>query len=83
MVQHERIAVALPLVSWLQGLAEQVRTAPTTPEIAATAVSLPPTFPSDPADRIIYATAIEYGWSLITRDERLRAHRYPRQITVW
>ncbi|MGH9920781.1 MAG: PIN domain-containing protein, partial [Nitrososphaerales archaeon] len=37
----------------------------------------------DPADRIIYATAVENGWQLVTKDDRLRDHRHPRQITLW
>ena len=83
LAQHERIIVAIPIRSWLQELADQVRTVSTTPAIAATAVSLPNSFPGDPADRLIYATAIEQGWPLVTKDERLRGHRHPRRITVW
>jgi PIN domain nuclease of toxin-antitoxin system len=49
----------------------------------ALARSLPSTFPGDPADRLVYATAAEHGWPLVTKDERLRSHRHPRRITVW
>jgi PIN domain nuclease of toxin-antitoxin system len=83
LAQHERIILAIPIRSWLEELADQVRTVGTTPAIAATAVSLPGSFPGDPADRLIYATAIEQGWSLITKDERLRGHRHPRRIAIW
>jgi PIN domain nuclease of toxin-antitoxin system len=83
LAQHGRIVLSVPLRAWLDGLAEQVRTAGTSPAIAATAVTLPDSFPGDPADRLIYATAIEHGWSLVTKDERLRAHRYPKRLTVW
>ncbi|HLG10896.1 MAG TPA: PIN domain-containing protein [Dehalococcoidia bacterium] len=83
LARHERIVVSVPILAWLDQLAAQVRTAGTTPAVAATAVSLPTSFPGDPADRLIYATAIEFGWPLITKDERLRRHRYPRRITVW
>ncbi len=56
----------------------------TTPSIAVAAVSLSTTtFPGDPADRLIYATAVEHGWPLITKDQRLRDHRRPTPITVW
>jgi PIN domain nuclease of toxin-antitoxin system len=41
------------------------------------------TFPGDPADRLIYATAIEQGVRLVTKDRRLRAHRHPRPLTLW
>ncbi len=83
LARNERILLSIPIAAWLERLAADVRTIPVTPAIAATAVSLPSTFPGDPADRLIYATAAEHGWSLVTKDERLRAHRHPRRVTVW
>ena len=83
LAHHERIVVAIPIRSWLDRLAAQVRTLPLTPAVAATAVSLPSSFPGDPADRLIYATAIEHGSPLVTKDRKLRAHRHPRPLTVW
>jgi PIN domain nuclease of toxin-antitoxin system len=80
---HERITVTIPVRSWLERLAAQVRTLPLTPVVAATAVELPSTFPGDPADRLIYATAIEHGCRLVTKDRRLRRHRHPRPVTIW
>jgi PIN domain nuclease of toxin-antitoxin system len=83
LAERERITVAVPIRSWLERLAVQVRTLPLTPGVAALAVSLPSSFPADPADRLIYATAIESGLQLVTKDRRLRAHRYPRPVTLW
>jgi len=83
LARNERIVVTIPIGSWLQQLARQVRTIPVTPAIAATAVSLPSSFPGDPADRLIYATAIENGWRLITKDRRLRTHRHPHPVALW
>jgi PIN domain nuclease of toxin-antitoxin system len=83
LATHERILVTIPIHSWLDELAAQVRTIGTTPAIASGAVSLPSSFPGDPADRIIYATAVEQGWSLVTKDGRMRKHRHPRRITIW
>jgi PIN domain nuclease of toxin-antitoxin system len=83
LAEHERIVVGVPIRSWLERLSAYVRTAPLTPAIAATAVSLPSSFPGDPADRLIYATAVEHGWRLITKDSRLRSHRHPSVVTVW
>ncbi len=83
LAQHERILVAIPHRSWLERLAAQVRTIPLSPAIAATAVALPSSFPGDPADRLIYATAIEHGLQLVTKDRQLRAHRHPGVVTVW
>ena len=83
LAEHDRIRSPVPVRSWLEGLSEQVRTAGTTPAIAATAAALPVSFPGDPADRLIYATAIEHGWPLVTKDRRLRSHRSPRLVVVW
>ena len=83
LARHERIVVAIPIAAWLQQLAGQVRTIPMSPAIAATAVGLPSSFPGDPADRLIYATAIENGWRLVTKDRRLREHRHPHAVAIW
>ncbi len=83
LAHHERIVVTIPIGSWLGQLATQVRTIPVTPAIASAAVSLPSSFPGDPADRLIYATAVENGWPLVTRDEKLRDHRHPHPVTLW
>ncbi len=42
-----------------------------TPEIAALATAFPADFPSDPADRLIGATARSLGLPLVTRDQRM------------
>jgi PIN domain nuclease of toxin-antitoxin system len=83
LARHERITVTVPIRSWLDGLASQLRTIGVTPAIADTAVGLPASFPGDPADRLIYATAIEHGLDLVTKDQAIRDHDKPRSLTVW
>jgi PIN domain nuclease of toxin-antitoxin system len=83
LAAHERIAVTIPVRAWLEQLAAGVRTFGITPAIADAAVALPSSFPGDPADRLIYATAVERGCSLVTKDGRMRRHRHPRNVTVW
>ena len=78
-----RIAAGVPLRAWLDELSADVRTAPLTPAIAATAAELSDGFPPDPADRLIYATAVEHGWRLVTKDRRLREFRHARSVTLW
>ncbi|HEX5479689.1 MAG TPA: PIN domain-containing protein [Dehalococcoidia bacterium] len=80
---HGRIKVPLPTRSWLEGLSEQIRTVGLTPAIGETAAALPDAFPRDPIDRIIYATAIEHGWRLVSKDERMRSFAGARQTIVW
>lgn len=52
-----------------------------TPEIALTAGSFLAPFPGDPADRLIYATALATGSSLVSADRRL-ARIDPARV-VW
>jgi PIN domain nuclease of toxin-antitoxin system len=83
LARHERIAITVPVRAWLQGLAAQVRTIGVTPAIADTATSLPSSFPRDPADRLIYATAIEHGLGLVTKDRGIRDHDRLQSIVIW
>ena len=83
LARHERIVLTIPIAAWLDQLARQIRTIPVSPSIASAAVGLPSSFPGDPADRLIYATAVEYGWPLVTKDRRLGSHRHPHSVTVW
>ena len=83
LAHHGRIEVTGTIRAWLDAIALHVRTATVTPAIAGGAASLPATFPGDPADRMIYATAVEHGWRLVTKDGRLRRHRHPARPTLW
>lgn len=83
LAENGRIRLSLPVRAWFDELASGVSTLPLTPAIAATAAELPRSFPRDPSDRIIYATAIEEGLRLVTRDERLLGHPHPRRIAIW
>lgn len=83
MARNERIALSVPVRSWLDGLAAQLRTLGVTPRIADTAVSLPSWFPRDPVDRMIVATAVEHDLPLITKDRAIRDSSVPGVRTVW
>ena len=67
----------------LEQLSRGVRTLPLTAAIGARAAELPEGFPGDPVDRVIFATAVEQGLSLVTRDRRMRAHDPDGQIVIW
>ena len=83
LVQRRRLRISKPLRGWLQELAVGVRTAVLTPGIATTAVELPATFPRDPFDRLIYATATENGLPLVTADHALLAHDREGRAVIW
>lgn len=53
---------------------------PVTSDIGVLAGALPAPFPGDPADRIIYATAVARGAPLVTGDRRIARHDPARVI---
>lgn len=83
LAHRGRIEVKTPVRAWLDDLARRVRTVAISPAIADTAVSLGRSFPGDPADRLIYATAIETGWKLVTKDGAIRGQDRERGLTIW
>jgi PIN domain nuclease of toxin-antitoxin system len=83
LADRQRIVLDVPIRSWLGDLCAQVRTLGLTPGIADSAASLPSSFPRDPMDRIIYATAIEHGLKLVTKDGAIKEHDKPRSLVVW
>ena len=54
---------------------------PITPEIALLAAQFPESYPRDPGDRLIGATARAEGLALVTQDERIRSS--PLLKTIW
>src|SRR5215218_1227925 len=83
LAERQRIVIDVPIRAWLEDLGAQVRTIGITPAIADSAVGLPNSFPRDPTDRIIYATAIEHGVKLVTKDRAITEHDRPRSLVVW
>jgi PIN domain nuclease of toxin-antitoxin system len=78
-----RLTLLPDIRRWVRRALAQPGVAPcaVTPEIALAAGSLLPPFPGDPADRIIYATALARGARLVTGDRRIARHD-PERV-VW
>jgi PIN domain nuclease of toxin-antitoxin system len=76
-----RIRSEFPVEVLLGNMQRRFVMRPVTLGIAVAAAQLPATFPSDPFDRIIAATAIVEGVPLITADERIRNSGAVR--TIW
>jgi PIN domain nuclease of toxin-antitoxin system len=73
LVRKKRIILTMPVVKWFRQTADMIEA--TMPEltldILAGSCELPGSPPSDPADRIIIATAREGRMVLVTRDKRI------------
>jgi len=75
LIQKGRVQVATDCHAFLNLIlqANRIQVRSITPQIAALSVQLPATINADPADRLIAATAIVEGVSLVTADHNLRA----------
>lgn len=67
-----RFRLTMPIEVFMQDAAERYVIKPITAEIAVAAVRLPTTYPKDPMDRIIGATALLEGLTLVTADRAIR-----------
>lgn len=80
---RKRITLDRPIARWIGDSlrAHQIEPLAPTVEVAIRAGTLDPDeFPGDPADRMIYATAVDQGARLITADRRLRAFDPARAV---
>src|SRR6185437_991097 len=76
-----RIHLNISLESFLQEVESRFVVLPITGRACARAIGFPATYPKDPADRIIGATALVEGLSLLTADREIRRSRAVR--TIW
>jgi len=83
LVERGRLSLTIPFEAWLAGVEALpfLRFVPVDNRIAARAVALTGFPHRDPADRLITATAIGLGATLVTADTRLR--RYRAMKSIW
>ncbi len=86
LLAHHRIVLSTPAGGWPDWLrdaasAPGLEVLPLTVEVAIASEQLPASFPKDPADRLIVATARLHGLTLITADDALRAQAHVP--TLW
>jgi len=72
LAEKGRVETTLSVESFVQQCAAKMTVLPITPEIAARAVSFPESYPKDPQDRLIGATALVEGIQLVTRDKMVK-----------
>jgi PIN domain nuclease of toxin-antitoxin system len=81
LASNGRIRLDISLESFLQEVESRFVVLPISGRACARAMGLPATYPKDPADRIIGATALVEGLSLLTADRGIRRSRTVQ--TIW
>jgi PIN domain nuclease of toxin-antitoxin system len=76
-----RIRLDISLESFLEEVEARFVVLPISGRACARAAGFPATYPQDPADRIIGATALVEGLSLLTADREI--HRSRTVQTIW
>ena len=76
-----RIRLEISLESFLEEVESRFVVFPISGRACARALELPAAYPKDPADRIIGATALVEGLSLLTADREIRHAQAVR--TIW
>lgn len=71
LAENKRIEIDVSVASFVKKCASYVEVLAITPEIAVRSVQFPDTYPKDPQDRIIGATAIVEGLRLLTHDAQI------------
>jgi PIN domain nuclease of toxin-antitoxin system len=72
LVGKGRIHLGISLESFLREVEARFVVLPISGRACARAIGLPAAYPKDPADRIIAATALVEGLSLLTADRQIR-----------
>jgi PIN domain nuclease of toxin-antitoxin system len=81
LARKGRIRLDISLESFLQEVESRFVVLPISGRACARAMGLPAAYPQDPADRIIGATALVEGLSLLTADREIRRSKTVQ--TVW
>ncbi len=72
LAENGRVDTSLSVESFVRLCAAKMTVLPITPEIAARAVSFPNSYPKDPQDRLIAATALVEGIELVSHDKQIK-----------
>jgi PIN domain nuclease of toxin-antitoxin system len=80
LAENHRIFYSGSVESFVRETISRVIVRALTAEIVAIAVRLPSSYPSDPGDRLIGATAITEGIPLVTADEKIRRSGFVESI---
>ena len=80
-ITRGRVQITEPLDLFTQNIEARFVVKPVTSRIAVISAQLSATYPKDPLDRLIGATALAEGMALVTADQKIR--NAPDVQTIW
>lgn len=81
LMTNGRLDISGTVEAFVEEIAARTAVRPITPKIAVLATQLPDTYPGDPCDRLIGATALVEGIALVTKDRNIRSCKQVK--TIW
>ena len=81
LASHGRLDVLGTVEAFVRKISSRTSIRPISVEVAVLASQFPDSYPGDPCDRLIGATALVEGVALVTKDRGIRS--YKRIRTIW
>lgn len=81
LASHSRVQIVGTVETYVGEISSHVAVRPITAKVAALAVQFPASYPNDPCDRLIGATALAEGMALVTKDASM--HNCKLLQTIW
>ena len=81
LMTNGRLDISGTVEAFVEEIAARTAVRPITVKVAVLATQLPDTYPGDPCDRLIGATALAEGMALVTKNRNIR--RCKQVKTIW
>lgn len=81
LMTNGRLDISGTVEAFVDEIAARMVVRPITAKVAVLANQFPPSYPGDPCDRLIGATALAEGMPLVTKDRSIRSSKLVK--TIW
>ncbi len=81
LMTNGRLDISGTVEAFVEEIAARTAVRPITAKVAVLANQFPPSYPGDPCDRLIGATALAEGMPLVTKDRNIRSSKQVK--TIW
>ncbi|HEV3374428.1 MAG TPA: type II toxin-antitoxin system VapC family toxin [Candidatus Acidoferrum sp.] len=81
LMTNGQLDISGTVEAFVEEIAARTAVRPITAKVAVLANQFPPSYPGDPCDRLIGATALAEGMPLVTKDRNIRSSKQVK--TIW